>query len=163
MCPKHLINYLTSNKIKHSFQSAYLPAKYTETAITRITSDLLSNINNKYGSILALLDLSPTFDTIDHNILLSRISDIGIIGTSHKWLKSFITRRSSSIHIHLLTLSPHISKHGVPQGSVLGSILFNICIFPLLDIISNLLLNLHTYVTYSCIYRAMTTPANPKT
>ena len=79
----------------HFFQSAYLPGKSTETAITRITS-------------------------IDHSILLSRISHIGIIGTAHKWLKSFISGRTSPIHIHTHSSSPQVLKHGVPQWSVIA-------------------------------------------
>ena len=80
-----------------------MPGKSTEIAITRIPLVLLSNLNNKYGSILALLDLSDTFDTIDHNIFLSRISEyIGIIGTAHKWLKSFIHSYPPSYLVNII-------------------------------------------------------------
>ena len=75
-----LITYLTINKIPNIFQSAYLPHKSTESALTLITSDILSGLNNNRGTILVLLDMSSAFDTLDHNILIHRISAIGITG-----------------------------------------------------------------------------------
>ena len=88
---KQLTSYLISHKIPHIFQSAYLPSKSTETAIAKISSDILTNLDNKNGTILALLDLSSAFDTIEHTILIHRLTSIGITGTAHKWLSSFIT------------------------------------------------------------------------
>ena len=81
---KQLTNYLIVNNISHPFQSAYTPKKSTETALTKISNDLLSKLDNKHGSILALLDLSAAFDTINHNILISRLQDIGISVTALK-------------------------------------------------------------------------------
>ena len=97
---KQLASYLISHKIPHIFQSAYLPSKSTETALAKISSDILTNLDNKNGAILTLLDLSSAFDTIDHSILIHRLTYIVIIGTAHKWLSSFITNRTSSVLVH---------------------------------------------------------------
>ena len=70
--------YLKSNNILNSFQSTYIPHKYTETILNRITSDILSNLNKDNGSILILLDMSVTFDTLHHSILAKRLSSIDI-------------------------------------------------------------------------------------
>ena len=109
--------YLTTNKIPNIFQSAYLPHKSTESALTLITSDLLSGLNNNRGTILVLLDMSSAFDTLDHNVLIHRLSAIGITGIALNWFTSYITNRSSSVMINThYSLSRSIT-HGVPHGS----------------------------------------------
>ena len=142
---KQLTSYLISHKIRLIFQSAYRPSKSTETALVKISSDILTNLDNKNGTTLALLDLSSAFDTIDHTILIHRLTSIGITGTAHKWLSSFITNRISSVLVHSTRSFSRLVKYGVPQGSVLGPILFNIYIIPLLHLISNSPISFHTY------------------
>ena len=102
------------------------------TALANISIDILTNLDNKNGTILALLDLSSEFDTIDHTIIIHRLTPIGITGTRHKWLSSFITSsiRTSSVLIHSTRSTSRLVTHGVPQWSVLGPILFNIYITP---------------------------------
>ena len=68
---KQLIYYLISHKIHHIFQSAYLPSKSTETAPSKILSDIPTNLDNKNGTIFVLLNLSSAFDTIDHYLYSS--------------------------------------------------------------------------------------------
>ena len=94
-----LKKFLTLNNLSLSQQSAYLPKKSTETTLIKISSDLLSNLYNKYGSILALLDLSAAFDTINPDILIKRLQKIGITDMALAWLTSFITGRTTSICI----------------------------------------------------------------
>ena len=157
---KQLTSYLISQKIPHIFQSAYLPSKSTETALAKISSDILTNLDNKNGTILALLDLSSAFDTIDHTILIHRLTYIGITGTAHKWLSSFITNRTSSVLVHSTRSSSRLVTHGVSQGSVLGPILFNIYIIPLLHLISNSPVSFHTYADDIQLYVKCTENVN---
>ena len=63
---KQLSYFLTTNNILFTFQSAYVPNKSTETVITSVTTNILCDLNNKYGKILVLLDLRAAFDIIDH-------------------------------------------------------------------------------------------------
>ena len=72
--PSHLTKCISSFQINRN------------RTIAKISSDILTNIDNKNDTILALLDLSSAFDTIDHTILIHRITYIGITGTVHKWI-----------------------------------------------------------------------------
>ena len=128
MCQIKLLNYLTTNNLLHQFQSAYMLKKSTETALTKISSDLLSNLDNKHGSVLALLDLSAAFDTINHCILIKRLHEIGNTDIALSWLTSCITGRTTSISIENHSSPARTTTHSVPQWSVLGHILFNIYI-----------------------------------
>ena len=76
-----LTSYLSQYNILNKFQSAYTAHKSTETALTYILSDLHLSSSHKDGSILTLLDLSSAFDTLDHKIMISRLTSIGITGT----------------------------------------------------------------------------------
>ena len=140
---KQLSSFLTTNNILCTFQSAYVSNKSTETAITRVTTNILCDLNNTYGTILVLLDLSAAFDTIDYSLRISRLANIG---NSLKWFTSYISDRTSSILINGRISSPRNISYGVPQGSVLGPILFNIYLFPIFDIFSNFpLIAVHSY------------------
>ena len=85
----------------------------------RVANDILIALDKKKAAMLVLLDLSAAFDTIDHEILLKRLSNIGISGVAHDWVRSYLVNRSQSIYIQGTTSKSVFLKNGVPQGSVL--------------------------------------------
>ena len=116
---------LTDHHIYNKFQSGFRKQHSTETALLRVTNDLLMSADSGKCSILVLLDLSVAFDTVDHNILIKRLREwVGVTGSALDWFKSYLTGRCFSVAV-----GPHVSKSvplscGVPQGSVLGPILY---------------------------------------
>ena len=103
--------------------------------------------------ILLLLDLSAAFDTIDHKILLTLLKDhFGIDGTVLHWLSSYLTDRTQSVHINLSSSTISSLKYGVPQGSILGSLLFCVYMTPLGQIIRKCNMSLHILPDDTQIY-----------
>ena len=123
------------------FQSTYRAFHSTETALIKVKDDILRAIDNQKITCLILLDLSAAFDTVSHHLLLNRLKHhFGIHGTVLKWFRSYMTDHSQKITLadtnnNKLAFSKQaILKQGVPQGSVLGPILFTLYTSPLGDI-----------------------------
>jgi hypothetical protein len=103
--------------------------------------------------LLLLLDLSAAFDTIDHNILLKRLSDkYGIKGTALKWFKSYLSDRTQTVIINGCESEPKNIKYGVPQGSVLGPLLFTAYLAPLSEVLKKHGLKYHCYADDTQLY-----------
>ena len=84
-------------------------------------------MNKQHVTILVLLDLSAALDTVDHNVLLSRLhSKFGISGTALEWFRSYLNGRSQRVMVQG-NLSQSLNlDFGIPQGSCLGPLLFTI-------------------------------------
>ncbi len=95
-----------------------------ETALIKVKDDIDQAIDQGYGIALVLLDQSAAFDTIDHSRLLQRLSILGVRGTALQWFRSYLTDRTQAVIIDGVTSEPVHLSTGVPQGSVLGPLLF---------------------------------------
>ena len=114
-------------------------------------------VHDKYH--VCLLGLSAVFDIIDHNILLSRLSSwFGIHGTVLNWFKSYLSSCSFRVRWSGSQSSPHGSFYGVPQGSVLGPLLFILYTTPLSTLISSHSLNHHLYSDDTQIFLSFRPP-----
>ena len=112
-------------------------------------------VHYKYH-VSCLLDLSAAFDTIDHNILLSRLSSwFSIHGTVLNWFKSYLSSRSFRVRCSGSLSSPHGFLYGVPHGSVLGPLLFILYTTPL---ISSHFLDHHLYADGTQIFLSFRPP-----
>ena len=128
------------------FQSAYRPGHSTESALLSIKSDIDLALDQGDGMLLVLLDLSAAFDTIDHSILIDRLdSCCGISGTAKDWLRSYLQDRTQTVVVGDAHSDPVNLNIGVPQGSVLGPLLFSIYILPLGDIVRSHGITHHGY------------------
>ena len=131
-------NYLSTNNLNATMQSAYRQNHSCETALLRVCNDLLLTLDNGHEAVLLLLDYSAAFDTISHEILLQRLQHrFGFRETALNWLQSYITNRSQSVAIGDYVSSSLPLKQGVPQGSVMGPIVFTMYSSPLDDIIKS--------------------------
>ena len=131
-----LDNHLTDHQLYAKMQSAYRKYHSTESALLKVFNDINTAIDNQHECVLVLLDLSAAFDTIDHKILISRLENkYGISGLALEWLKSYLKERSQRVIVNGTYSDPKCNSFGVPQGSVLGPLLFSLYYGPLEDVI----------------------------
>ena len=154
-----LRDYMDINKLHDPFQSAYESGHSTETALLKVQNYLLRTMDKSGAAILVLLDRSAGFDTIDHDIMLSRLKTVlGIDGIALQWFKSYLTGRTQSMKIHDALSAVLMLIYGVPQGSVLGPLLFLVYLLPLRHLIKTHGLEMHGYADDTQIYMSCSTP-----
>ena len=139
-------SHLSSNSLFSSFQSAYRIFHSTETTLLKIHNDLILAMDRGEVTSLILLDLSAAFDTVDHSILLTRLKNwFGLDGLSLNWFTSYLSSRSQAVSINDSISAFSTLSCGVPQGSVLGPLLFTLYTTPLGSVISKNFLKYHLY------------------
>ncbi|GFR86104.1 reverse transcriptase-like protein [Elysia marginata] len=112
---QQLLAHLDKHGLKNRFQSAYRSNHSTETALIKVSNDLLRMADKKSICPLALLDLSAAFDTIDHKILFSRLHNMyGISGMALRWFDSYLSNRFQAVKCGSETSDWTLLKFGVP-------------------------------------------------
>ena len=163
-----ITNHLASNSMFNSFQSAYTKFHSTETTLLALHDDLINAMDKQQVTCLTLLDLSAAFDTIDHSILLERLSSwFGFHGKVLSWFSSYLHDRTFSVLCSGSKSSSTSLLTGVPQGSVLGPILFILYTTPLSFLISqpenhiqqgDIFVNHHLYADDTQLYISFRPP-----
>ena len=119
-----LYQYLDQNKLLSNFQSSFRKSFSTETAVTFLTDNIRRNMDIGLLIGAIYIDLKKAFDTIDHNLLLAKLGRYGIDSQSLKWIDSYLKGGHERVGIDGVLSSPAIIQSSVPQGSIMGPLLF---------------------------------------
>ena len=144
--------YLDDHGINDTFQGAYRPNHSTETALVKIFIDILLSLGTGKKVVLCLWDLSAAFDTMKHVVLIDRLRDIGLQDKALEWFQSYLSDRRISVKRKEHVSELQVVKYGVPQGSVLGPMLFNVYCLPLTTIIRKHGVSYHVYADDTQVY-----------
>ena len=151
-----ITSHVSSSPNFNPFQSAYRKHHSTETTLLRITDSLRNICATGHAAVLVLLDLSAAFDTLDHNILIDilnrhfNISDLAL-----SCFRSYLSQRSLFVKMDNFSSSFTSLNSGVPQGSVLGPILFSLYTSPMCSIIVQHDLLFHQFADDITLHRSL--------
>ena len=145
--------HMSENKLYETYQSAYRKNHSTETALLKISDDLLGAMDKSKCAMLILLDQSAAFDTVDQGILLQRLKvSYGITGSALAWLKSYFEGRTQAVSISGMLSKPKELDTGFPQGSVLGPFKYPSYTSPLFGIARKYNISMHMYADDTQVY-----------
>ena len=125
---KQILAYLIKHALLDTCQSAYKPHHGCITALIKVVDDILDGIDDSEATLLVLLDFSKAFDTVHHRLLLEKLSILGFQDDALEWVKSYLSDRKQQVKTEN-GVSDFINlNNGVPQGSILGPLLFTVMV-----------------------------------
>ncbi|XDV45360.1 hypothetical protein PO909_013474, partial [Leuciscus waleckii] len=125
---KQLNYFLDKNHILFDMQSGFRIGHGCITATTKVLDDVITALDSKQVCIATFIDLAKAFDSVDHRILLHKLSSIGLSSSSCDWFANYLTNRVQQLKSENIMSDPLIISKGVHQGSILGPTLFSIYI-----------------------------------
>lgn len=149
---KQLSSFISSNGILPATQSGFRPSHSTTSALLHITDEILKASDHNMITCLILLDFSSAFDTINHDILLLKLKYFGLADSAIKFIKSYLSGRSQCTISNGLKSNNVSTDRGVPQGSILGPLLFTIYTADLLNCLKHC--KTHQYADDTQLYHS---------
>ena len=125
---KQMVDYLKKTNFLDNLQSAYKPCHSTITALLNVTDDIYEALENSEITFLILLDYSKAFDCANHKLILAKLQSAGFQDDALSFIKSYLSGRSQKVVTGSQESSWESVLNGVPQGSVLGPLLFTILV-----------------------------------
>ena len=125
---RQLCSFLTINNILNTSQSGFRPGHSTITATSLVINDITTELDRKQKCAAIFIDLAKAFDTVDHAILVKKLASIGLDSMACSWFQNYLTNRTQAITVGDVKSNFLEVRKGVPQGSILGPILFTIYI-----------------------------------
>ena len=125
---KNIIKHLDDNDLFNPSQHGFREGRSCLSQLLSHYDTILTQLEEGKDVDVIYIDFSKAFDKVDHTILLSKLKAIGLDGKILKWIESFLTNRKQVVVVDCATSEPADIKSGVPQGSVLGPLLFIIMI-----------------------------------
>jgi len=119
-----LISFLDSYSIIYRRQYGFRKSHSTIHALINIVERIRQSLDKGHAAVGVFVDLQKAFDTVDHSILLSKLKHYGVRGIANKWFKSYLSSRLQFVSVANCQSEVEFILHGVPQGSVLGPLLF---------------------------------------
>ena len=118
------MEYLTDNNILYKYQFGFRKNHSADTSLSYLTDKILTGFDSGLLTGMILIDLQKAFDTINHDILLRKMASLGFSNHSIMWFQSYLSDISFQVNIKNEYYSTAKSKCGLPQGSILGPLLF---------------------------------------
>ena len=153
---KQLYTYLTENSLLHPSQSGFRPAHCTQDLLLKTVDDWRASLDRGECVGTAMIDLSKAFDSIDHNLLLDKLSAYGILNGEHQWFSNYLSGRQQRVMVNGAYSDWAPVSRGVPQGSILGPLLFLVFMNDLPTVVTSCTINL--YANDTTIYYANQDP-----
>ena len=145
-----MYGYLQQNKILSPYQCGFRKCHSTEFAALSFSDNIRRNMDQGQLTGAVFIDLCKAFDTVDHTVLLDKLSNLGIVDKEHGWFTDYLSNHTQVVEFQGVTSTPEAISVGVPQGSILGPLLFILHINNLPEVVSEC--NILMYADDTVIY-----------